>query len=40
MCGCVHQMLEDALRAYPASVEERWEKIAVAVGTRTKVECV
>lgn len=40
MCGCGLQLLEDALRTHPSSVEERWEKISAAVGTRTKVECV
>ncbi|KAL5518258.1 hypothetical protein EMCRGX_G003961 [Ephydatia muelleri] len=34
------KLLEDALRTHPSSVEERWEKISAAVGTRTKVECV
>lgn len=34
------QLLEKALRAYPSSVAERWDKIAEMVKTRTKEECI
>ena len=32
--------LEQALKTYPASVKERWDRIAEAVPTRTKKECM
>ena len=34
------QLLEKALRTYPSSVSDRWDKIAELVKTRTKEECI
>ena len=34
------QLLEKALRTYPASTDERWERISEMVGSRSKTECV
>lgn len=34
------QLLEKALRSYPSSVADRWEKIAEMVKSRTKDECI
>lgn len=34
------RLLENALRSYPASTPERWERIAEAVPGRTKKECM
>ena len=34
------QLLEAALRTYPASTTERWVRIAEAVPSRTKAECI
>jgi len=39
VCVCV-QLLEQALRLHPASSTDRWIKIAEAVGTRSKEECI
>ena len=39
--SCTHlQLLEKALRTYPSSVADRWDKIAELVKTRTKEECI
>ena len=32
--------LENALKSFPVSDPERWDKIAAAIGTRSKKECV
>ncbi|CAI8044240.1 DnaJ homolog subfamily C member 2 [Geodia barretti] len=34
------KLLEKALRTYPASTAERWERISEMVGSRSKTECV
>jgi len=34
------KLLEQALKTYPASVKERWDRIAECVPTRTKKECM
>lgn len=34
------QALENALRAFPSGCEDRWEKVAAAVASRSKDECV
>ncbi|BES93189.1 dnaJ homolog subfamily C member [Nesidiocoris tenuis] len=34
------KLLEQALKTYPASTEERWDKIAAVVKTRTKKDCM
>ena len=34
------KLLEQALRTYPASTEERWEKIAEAIPRRSKKDCM
>lgn len=34
------QLLEQALKTYPASVGDRWDKIAACVPGRTKKDCV
>ena len=34
------QLLEQALKTYPASTPERWDRIAESVSTRTKKECM
>lgn len=34
------KLLEQALRTYPASVEERWEKIASVIPARSKKDCM
>ena len=37
---CYFQLLENALRKYPSSTPERWDKIAEEVPGRTKKECM
>lgn len=32
--------LENALRKYPASLADRWDKISLEVPNRTKTECI
>lgn len=34
------KMLEQAIRTYPASESDRWEKIAVVIRTRSKKDCM
>ncbi|CAJ0603040.1 unnamed protein product [Cylicocyclus nassatus] len=34
------KLLEQAIKTYPASDPERWEKISTAVGTKTKKACI
>lgn len=34
------KILEQALKTYPASVENRWERIAECLPTRTKKDCM
>nr|XP_002739518.2 PREDICTED: dnaJ homolog subfamily C member 2-like [Saccoglossus kowalevskii] len=34
------KLLEQALKTYPASTAERWDKISAAVPTRTRKECM
>lgn len=34
------QLLEKALRTYPANTPERWDKVTAMVGSRSKAECV
>nr|XP_018901428.1 PREDICTED: dnaJ homolog subfamily C member 2 [Bemisia tabaci] len=34
------QLLEQALKTYPNSVSDRWDKIAATVSTRSKKECM
>ena len=34
------KLLEQALRTFPASTEERWEKIAANIPNRTKKDCM
>ncbi|KIH50281.1 Myb-like DNA-binding domain protein [Ancylostoma duodenale] len=34
------KLLEQAIKTYPASDPERWDKISTAVGTKTKKACI
>jgi DnaJ family protein C protein 2 len=34
------QLLEQALKTYPASTPERWERIAECLPTRSKKDCM
>ena len=34
------QLLEQALKTYPASTEERWEKISSCIPNRSKKDCM
>jgi DnaJ family protein C protein 2 len=34
------QLLEQALKTYPASTPERWDKIAECIPNRSKKECI
>ena len=38
--GEEQKKLEQALKTFPASTEQRWDKIAGAVDGRTKRECM
>lgn len=34
------QLLEQALKTYPASVADRWDQISACIPSRTKKECM
>jgi DnaJ family protein C protein 2 len=34
------RLLEQALKTYPASLSDRWERIAEAIPNRSKKECM
>lgn len=34
------RLLEQALKTYPASLSDRWEKIAEAIPNRSKKDCM